>query len=286
MPTNHPITTRRPRGSTDPGTARRSRLAVAAVVVFALGMVASCSSDDADDAGEQSTTTEGTTVGSLVDDTSTSTTTSAAPDTSDAGDTDGGSDGDSADLPGEPWDGFAQDGDTLAVLGVASDDVLNIRSIPGTDGDIIATAAPTAADLVATGRARALPASFWYEVTVGDVTGWAAVAFLAFEAGTDDVTAEYLSDNERPVAAEMGDLGLVVAQAFASEDPPSDVVISVAPTVGDLGEVTVDVVGLGDDAGAGYRLVVFAEETEGGFSLRSIERTNYCTRGVSGEFCL
>ena len=76
------------------------------------------------------------------------------------------------------------------MFGVEADDELNIRSLPGTDQDIIGTAAPTADDLVATGRARQLPRSFWYEVNHGGVTGWVSVAFVAYEGGTDDATAD------------------------------------------------------------------------------------------------
>ncbi len=204
---------------------------------------------------------------------------------------DGGSDP-GTELPGEPWDGFADAGDVLAVFGVADDDSLNIRSIPGTGGEVVATAAPTATDLVATGRARQLPRSFWYEVQVIDEngtveTGWAAIAFLAFIGPVDDATAEYLAANDPPVNETLVDLAQEVAQYFASDEPPSEIIQSVAPSVGDLGEITVDVVGIGDDAGAGYRLHIFATENENGetWDLRTIERTEMCTRGISDGRC-
>lgn len=224
---------------------------------------------DADGATTSSTDGDDSTTSTTADDESTTSTTT------------------STDLPGEPWDGFAQPGDTLSVFGVEADDELNIRSIPGTDGEIVGTAAPTADDLVATGQARMLPRSFWYEVTHGGVTGWVSVAFVAYEGGTDDATAEYLESRDRPAAETLLDLGLFVSEAFASDEPPSDIVASVAPTVGDVGEVTYDVVGIGDDAGAGYRIHVFAVETESGegWELRTIERTSFCTRGVTGELC-
>jgi hypothetical protein len=63
--------------------------------------------------------------------------------------------------------------------------------------------------------------------------------------------------------------------------------MSVAPTVGDLGEVTYDVIGLGDDAVYGYRLHVFGEPVTDGFSLRTVERTYLCSRGVDAdELCV
>lgn len=191
-------------------------------------------------------------------------------------------------LPGDPWDGFAQAGDVLAVVGVAHDDALNVRAIPGMDGAVLTTVGPTDDDLVATGEARQLSQSFWYQVEVDGVTGWASVRFLAFLGGTDDATAAFL-DGRDPIRAEtMQQLGEEVAAGFASTEPASEIVMSVAPTVGDLGEVTHDVIGIGDDAVRGFRLHVFGTPDEGGegFVLRTIERTLICDRGSDGELCL
>lgn len=190
-------------------------------------------------------------------------------------------------MPGQPIDGFARQGDVLAVIGVAHDDVLNIRELPGTDQSVVASADPTADDLVATGDARELPASIWYEVTTDGVTGWAGFSFLAFVGPTDDATAEFLDGAALPEAETMVELADLVAAGFASEDPPSKIVQSVAPSVGDLGEISYDVIGIGDDAIAGYRLHIFATPTDSsdGFALKSIERTTFCTRGVNGELC-
>lgn len=190
-------------------------------------------------------------------------------------------------LPGEPIDLFVSDGDVLGVMGVAHDDVLNIRSAPGTDQPVVVTAEPTADDVVATGRARELPNSIWYEVTVDGTTGWASFSFLGFIGGTDDATAEFL-DGAQPTEVEtMVELADLVADKFASEDPPTRIVQSVAPEVGDLGEITYDLVGIGDDAIGGYRLHIFAAPAESGegFVLKSIERTTFCTRGLAGELC-
>jgi hypothetical protein len=64
--------------------------------------------------------------------------------------------------------------------------------------------------------------------------------------------------------------------------------MSVSPTVGDLGEVTYDVVGLGDDALGGVRIHIFGDPAEGeGFILSSVERTFICSRGVTDDgFCI
>ncbi len=264
-----------------------------AAAVLAITLIAVACSDGDDDAGIATGTTGGETIDATTDGATASTASSASSTvTSDQPTTSttaaSSTTSTTAELAGEPWDGFARDGDVLSVFGVAHDDMLNVRAGPGTDTDIVATVAPTADDLVATGRARQLPRSFWYEVEVDGATGWVSVAFVAFVGPTDDATAEFLAANGPASAETLVDLADFVGTALGSDDPPSTIVQTVAPTVGDLGEITVDVVGIGDDAGAGYRLHLFAEENANGetWDLRTIERTSFCTRGVSGEFCV
>lgn len=178
----------------------------------------------------------------------------------------------------------------MAVVGVEHDDVLNVRVAPGTESAIAAELAPTASGLIATGHSRSLPGSIWFEVEVDDVVGWVSSAFVGYLGLTDDATAEVIATlGETPGAETMLDLGLIVAEVMTSEEPPSRIVMSVAPTVGDLGEVTYDVVGLGDDALGGVRLHVFGDPAGGGegFVLSNVERTVICSRGVTDDgFCL
>jgi hypothetical protein len=229
---------------------------------------------------ETTTTTQATVTTTTIAATTTASTTTTAVTTTTSDD----------DLPGEPIDFGPAAGDELAVVGVAYDDVLNVRAAPGTDSEVIAELAPTATDLIGTGRARALPDSIWFEVEVEGMTGWVSSAFVGYLGLTDDATAEVIETlGETPGAETMLDLGLIVAEAMASEDPPSRIVMSVAPSVGDLGEVTYDVVGLGDDALGGFRLHVFGDPAEGGeaFVLSNVERTLICSRGVTADgFCV
>ena len=85
----------------------------------------------------------------------------------------------------------------------------------------------------------------------------------------------------------MEELGEIIAANVASVDPPSRIARSVDARIGDLGEVTYDVIGLGDDSLAGYRLAIFAldEGSSGVFAVTSIERTTFCSRGLADEFC-
>ncbi len=272
--------------TTNGGQTKRTAIAVALVALILALLAGACGGDD--EADETTTTTDGTT-GTTADDDST-TSSGTDPSSSSSGSTTSSSTttNGSTTLPGEPIDSLPQDGDTLGVLGVAHDDVLNVRVIPGADTEIVATAGPTDDDLVSTGVARKLPTTIWYQVEVDGVTGWINSSFVGFVGATDDATAEFLEGRERPETETMEELGELVAEAFASTDPASRIVQSVAPTVGDLGEVTYDVVGLGDDSLLGYRLHVFAQPGEGGdsFGLTSIERTVFCFRGLAGELCV
>ncbi len=188
-------------------------------------------------------------------------------------------------LAGEEIDFGPREGDVLAVMGVRWDDVLNVRAGPGTDQPIVATLAPTSNEAVATGHTRMLPRSFWTEVTVGGVTGWASLAYLAYLGRAEDLTADVVAAlGGVPTAGTIHDLGMLVAQSQASTEPRSDLVVVVAPTTGDTAEITIDVVGLGDDALAGLRLRVVGERTsDGGYSLVSVQATLLCGRGVTDD---
>ena len=245
------------------------------LIISLLLTIAACGDSSAD-----STTTSQATTTSTAATTTASTTTTTTTTTTTSDD----------ELPGEPIDFGPGAGDEVAVVGVAHDDVLNVRAAPGTDSEVIAELHPTATGLIGTGRARSLPESIWFEVEVEGVTGWVSSAFVGYLGLTDDGTAEVIETlGETPRAETMLDLGLIVAEAMSSDEPPSRIVMSVAPTVGDLGEVTYDVVGLGDDALGGVRLHVFGDPAEGGegFVLSNVERTFICSRGATDDgFCL
>lgn len=170
---------------------------------------------------------------------------------------------------------------------VAADDTLNVRSGPGVDFEVLVELEPLATGVVATGHNRSLgEAGFWSEITVDGVTGWANTRYLLQPGEVRDITAElYPTPADRPSAETMLELAELVGGAVASEEPPSDIVVVDGPTVGDLGEVTVDVIGLGDDAVGGMRLTVFAEPAPGGesFTVRTVEATTLCSRGVTDD---
>jgi len=191
-------------------------------------------------------------------------------------------------LAGEPIEFGPAEDDIVMVAGVAYDDVLNLRAAPGADQPISDEIPPTFADLVAQGNTRDLSPGFWIEVDYEGTVGWVNFAYTAFEGHVTDETANVIDEfGERPVADTMTDLGELVAGVFDSDEEPQSDIVQVAEVVdGDLTEVTYDVVGLGDDSVLGFRLHIFAEESADGFTLRTVEATLLCLRGVSDGLCV
>lgn len=198
-----------------------------------------------------------------------------------------------APLPGERIEIYPYEGARLAVVGVAADDTLNVRTGPGTDYPVAFTLEPLANDIRATGHNR-IGEGAWAEVDVGGRTGWASLAFLLQPGLVDDVTARwYPSPSDRPSATTMTALAQAVERRWrqesigsdGSEEPGSRVVVVDGPHSGDLGEVTIDVLGLQDDALGAVRLHVFAERAAGRFTVRTVEVTELCRRGVTDGKC-
>jgi hypothetical protein len=246
-------------------TARLSTLVALALVLVVLVGGAACGRNGEDvGAGDGRTTTTTTTA---------ATTTTATPPSED-------------ELPGERVEIFPHEGAQLAVVGVAVGDTLNVREGPGVDFGVAFELEPLAVGITATGHNRHLDESMWAEITAQGRTGWANTTYLLQPGAVDDITSQIAED--RPRAETMRALGRVVAERVASDDPPSTIVVVDGPTVGDLAEITVDVIGFGDDSVGGERLHIFAEPAEGGtgFVLRTVERTVLCSRGVADETCV
>lgn len=247
-------------------------------MLVAIGVLAAACGGDA---GEITTTTSGPSTTTTVVPTTTAdprtTTTTMAATTSTAAPT--------TTLPGEPIDFGPADGDVLMVIGVAHDDVLNLRAAPGADRPILAGIPPTYDRLVAEGDTRDLSPGFWIEVDYDGTVGWVSLSFVAYEGAVTDQTSTVVSElGERPSEQTMTELAEVVAEVFDSdEEPESDIVQVTTASSGDLAEITYDVIGLGDDSVRGFRLHVFAEESANGLTLRSVEVTTLCGRGVTDD---
>ena len=222
-------------------------------------------------------------------------------------------------LPGEPYEWGPAEGTLLSVVGVPQlplhdvpagefiatldisnpyESLLRVREAPS--GEVIASIDSPTGGIAATGGTRRLPGTewpeaVWSEVRVAGLTGWARAAHLAPTGLTDDVTAQIIDIlGERPEGDTLVDLALIVGGALATEEPRSLVHTVTRPIVHEgLGEVTVDVLNIGDDSLLGFRLHVSAipaaedwmSEDPGPFTLRTVERTIICHshRGVTDD---
>jgi hypothetical protein len=179
-------------------------------------------------------------------------------------------------------------GEPLAVVGIGFDETVAVRSEPRPDAPVVAEL-PTLFDQgVGTGQGRTVDATGWWRIRVGQARGWVEASSMARLGATTDVTADVVEAlGTTPKAPNLRALGRVVAEARLGDgaDEQARIVLSGAPTVGDLGEVVYDIVGRGDASVAGERLVVFATRADDGdgFVLRSVESTVFCARGIVAD---
>jgi hypothetical protein len=224
-----------------------------------------------------------------------------------------------AALPGEPSEFGPSAGTGLAVVGIRHDSALNFRDAP--NGAIIArldnvmdgvrdpavyVRRPSSDDIidtvdlhngvVATGNTRQLPTTIWHELQVGSLLGWSSSTFLAPLGAPRDAIDEVVEGlGGTPAADTLSELGRRVAALFASTgEVQSRTTVSSRPGVFEaLGDITLDVLGLPDDAVRGYRVHITADsgaeastQGDGGpFTLRSVTVTPICDshRGVSDD---
>lgn len=184
----------------------------------------------------------------------------------------------STTLAGEPFPIFPPEGAVLGVVGVAHDDVLNLRTDPGLTA-IVGRLGPLDHDVVSLGEGWKLPTTIWWKVEAADQVGWVNSRYVMYLGPVDDVTSRVVELlGSYPSATKMEDLGRTIAETLGVADPLPRIVMTARPTVGDLGEVTFDVIGLADDAIGGVRLHVFGALGGGGFVLKAVEQTVLCLR--------
>lgn len=194
----------------------------------------------------------------------------------------------------DDWDGELiefgpRNGDALMVVGVRYNDVLNVREGPGVEFPSVTTLAPDATGFSALGMTWLNTDSAWLGIDIDGVQGWASFAFLSQHGGM----VGYLPVNidwgggDPPTSGSLIDLGRMVAETFASDEPPSRIEQPANVILGaGTGEVTFDVLDLGDDSVAGLRLRVIAEDMNGTWHIVRVEATILCSRGVSEGRCV
>ena len=148
--------------------------------------------------------------------------------------------------------------------------------------------------VVATGRARSLPRSTWYEVTIGGYTGWVSAAYLAYPAAVEDVTEDVTrATGELPEAASMDELARIVLQSLEPRISGEPVTVSGPGWFEGLAEMEIDLVVRGSRH-FGQRLYIAAHASIDwddtyeiiDARLRSATLQTLCSRGWNGERCL
>jgi hypothetical protein len=267
----------------------RTRLSTSLLALLLVATACGSGSDDVDTGGSSSSATT-IVVGSSSSTTSvptSTTTTESVPSADPLFDP-----VDEAELPGDDFDIGPPAGTEVGVISVRFDDTLNVRLMPGTDQPVVAELDPTEMGVLMTGRKRLLPRSAWWELDLGaDGIGWANSRYLAPFAATRDDTAWLVEqlDGDIPEAADLDALAALIADVYANfDDPTPSIVTVVEGSMGDLGEITIDVTQYPDDAVTGDRLVIFATAEGGVVGLKSIEATALCRRGLTedGELCV
>jgi hypothetical protein len=112
----------------------------------------------------------------------------------------------------------------------------------------------------------------WELVLVEGREGYLPRANLGFVARSEEITEQF--------AGSTSDSPLELGEEIASEIEASRVVLVGEPN--DL-ELIYDVIGLGDDSLAGYRVRVVLVESEQGFAASLVERSPLCARGLTED---
>ena len=184
---------------------------------------------------------------------------------------------------------YSEEGAEVGVAGVLPEDVpLEIHAEPTPEVEVVAELEPTDA-VVLGGHERSHAASenegSWVEIQLADGYGWVHQDNLYYFGQNADVTEDYIDHIDPDPSSEdiAESVGEHVIAEWDSEGAVGDWRLVTTPE--DQGEdfYRVDVVGMMDDAQAGYRLFVYVEETEAGQELVQVESTMLCSRGVSEE---
>jgi len=252
---------------------QRARVPVAAAAALLVaGLVSSCWLAT-DPSPEQSPTTELTSSAAPTDEEVEDATASAEP--TESAPTPPAEE----DLPGAVLDGYPEAGTSLLIVGVSSEEILNLRLGPGIEFDSIARLAPDT-PLVATGRNRDLggSAGIWYQVRAGEDVGWVISRYVAEPGASRDVT-----DTFDPAPTGEG-RGAVIDAVVAAWDRTgtAEAIVVYGPVVTQENlQARVDVLVPGDDSVRGARLFVVAEQAGTTLTVTRVTATQLCARGAA-----
>ena len=170
------------------------------------------------------------------------------------------------------------------LIGVSSTETVMVHALPGIDQPLAGDVSP-GTGIEPMGQAfETEDGLIWWQVRAGDIQGWIQPN-VAYRGPAQNITDQMARDfavqgpfesaevAARAVADQIGaDQGaseIIVVSTTEIETPPS-------------ATVTVDLLDLGDDSVAGFRLIVTSRESTG-WQPESIIQAVLCARGVRGD---
>ena len=172
-------------------------------------------------------------------------------------------------LPGAEAESTLEHGDLLAVIGAVEGVTHWLVAFPDGLGDVERELDPLDTGLEALDRAWEVDGVLWELMLFDEREGYFPRSMLAFIGEPEDVTEQFTGVS----SSSMEELGVEIA----GEIEATEMILVAEP--GAL-EVVYDVVGLEDDAVAGYRIRVVAVESSSGYAPELVERTLLCARGI------
>lgn len=182
-------------------------------------------------------------------------------------------------IAGRVVDGFAPGiDDRVAIVGVASDETLPMRVLPGVDQAILTEIPPTAVDLFGFGQAIETEDDnrLWWLVRYGDAQGWIEPG-AAYLGAPEDISVAVAGQLENTSYDSIEELVQDVQRQF---DGSVLVGTSEETDAGDIA-ATIDSLGSSDDALAGERIIINANSATGSYRLTGAQRVPLCARGVN-----
>jgi len=173
-------------------------------------------------------------------------------------------------LPGTEAPSIFEPGDVLGVIGVASGESLLLLSFPGESGEAVFELGPLEDGLEALGTAWEIDGVPWERLLLAGHEGYLPRSMLAFIGEHVDVSAQFVEMTFGSVT-ELG-------REIAGEIEAEQMILIARPSPL---ENVYDVIGLGDDSIAGYRIRVVAREISGGYAPDLVHRSPLCARGVT-----
>lgn len=189
-------------------------------------------------------------------------------------------------VPGMPIDGFYDEpGDWVGVAGLAPWEApLEARAEPFEGAEVVGELDSTDAMILA-GRQIGHPTfpeeDHWAEVKLADGYAWVPTQHLLFFGAYEDMTDDYIDDvGEYPTEYQAAEA--VVDTVTDGVDGKEGQIITTPEGTGEA-FYRADITGVPDTSIAGNRIFFWIEEAEAGYTVKKIDGTTLCRRGVSEE---